>query len=125
MGPGLAFRWVPRSLLRLACVSQGVLCLFLVAVGLGTGHPVAAAGFGATGLCFLLAAAGLGGALLTAGAAALFVAALALVTAIEGPDPVFLAFLGLPVVCVAVMARTVDARPAAARDACRRDEARG
>ena len=108
VGPYLAFRWRPRRLFHLACVSQGVLCLFTALVGLAMGNPWTASMFGAAGLCFLVANAGVRKRLLPLVGTVLFFAALARITMTEGAEPSLGIVLGVPALCIAGMAYVRD-----------------
>lgn len=111
LGPFLAFRWPVPRLARFACASQGVLGAFTTLMGIGMGKPWAAAGFGLATAAFLLASANVRVRLLARIGAALFVATLAWIAVRQGAEPGLVIVLGVPALCIAVMATA--ARPRA------------
>ena len=113
LGPYLAFRWPVRRLVRFACASQGVLGAFTTLMGLGMGRPWAAAGFGLSTAAFLFASANVRSRLLARVGATLFVATLLWIAVRDGAQPGLLLVLGVPALCIAVMA--TNARPRASR----------
>lgn len=89
-------------------MSQGVLCLFTAMVGLAMGRPWAGSMFGASGLCFLVANAGVRERLLPLVGSVLFFAALVWITVTQGAEPSLGIVLGVPALCIAGMAYVRD-----------------